>query len=402
MLGKTNILFVSKGDAEEGQLVYEKNLTPTTGAIKKIEFINNMFFVYTSDKAVLRGTDVRSLEFIKKDGENLVATHFIFHDGKYYFCNAYERTQQGAIIYETENFADYEEIIVENETYITESQKAVFTVAGLFKDSRGKVVVMTRIATSFSSITHKANLHVFDSFGQNSGNKRIAECDDYYITEGTLPGSVMLKDRIFIKQPGTTYVLECFVCDLEGNCKKIEPFEAYVNDYFFNHTEYEGSDSYLIRHLYKSFDGVNWAKCSSFNIQNAGVMYRSKNSSLIHVFPINGRTCLIYKNNESLYINVADNVSRIGDMANATFEVDLGEFDYIHSVAEDNEGNTYLGFDGGIIVKLYIDQDGTTKLPEVQLVKTLAAKQALAQAKQYTDEKVAELKAYFDSNLGQQ
>lgn len=78
------------------------------------------------------------------------------------------------------------------------------------------------------------------------------------------------------------------------------------------------------------------------------------------------------------------------------------EFNQIESVCEDDDGNTYLGFTGGIIVKLYIDQDGTTQLPDVQLIKTLSAKQALAQAKQYTDEKVAELMAYVDSNMGQQ
>ena len=85
MLGKTNILFVSKNDASEAQLIHEKILTASSGNITKIEFLNNTIFVHT-DAGILRGTDVKSMDYIKKDGANLAATHFIFHAGKYYFC----------------------------------------------------------------------------------------------------------------------------------------------------------------------------------------------------------------------------------------------------------------------------------------------------------------------------
>lgn len=60
---------------------------------------------------------------------------------------------------------------------------------------------------------------------------------------------------------------------------------------------------------------------------------------------------------------------------------------------------TYLGGPDGIIVKCFLDMDGSYQRPEIALVKTLAAKEALAEANKYTDEKLAELKAYVDSKF---
>ena len=50
-------------------------------------------------------------------------------------------------------------------------------------------------------------------------------------------------------------------------------------------------------------------------------------------------------------------------------------------------------------VKCFLDMDGSYQRPEIALVKTLAAKEALAEANKYTDEKLAELKAYVDSKF---
>ena len=93
MLGKTNILFVSKNDASEAQIVQEKILTASSGKIVKIEFLNDLVFAYT-DAGVLYGTDVKTMDYIRKDGENLTATHFIYHGGKYYCCNANQSMQE--------------------------------------------------------------------------------------------------------------------------------------------------------------------------------------------------------------------------------------------------------------------------------------------------------------------
>ena len=120
------------------------------------------------------------------------------------------------------------------------------------------------------------------------------------------------------------------------------------------------------------------------------------------VLPLAGKTCLIYSSQGKIYANLADKTNLIGSSSNETFELDISDLAHISSMAEDEIGNTYIGFSGGGIIKLYLDQDGTAQLPDIQLVKTLAARQALVQAKQYTDEKVAELKSYFDSSMGQQ
>lgn len=392
MLGKTNILFVSKSDASEAQLVQETYLTSSAGDIRKIEYLNDMFFAYTSNRDVLYGADVSSLSFIKRDDEMLEATHCIYHEGKYIFCDAYAQKQEKAVVYATKDFISYEEIIIEEDVDADQKYSVLFSVSGIFKDSKERIVIMVRKQVS-TGVTNELDLYIFESF-EDMSVKEIVICNNKDIADVGAEYSILLKDRIIINA-------NCFICDLAGNVDNNQyVIVSYAKDYFF----YTVIERNIITRIYKSFDGKNWTRCMDFDIDDAyRVSYHFKPNDTKRypdIFSMSGMVCLIYcDSQEKFYINLTDNIRKIGNPTNETFELDMPG--YVCSVTEDEDGNAYMGCTGGVIIKCYLDQDGTTKLPDVQLVKTLAAKQALAQAKQYTDEKVAELKAYVDSKIEQ-
>lgn len=394
MLGKTNILFVSKSDASEVQLIQERYLTPSSGSVIKIEYLNNMFFVYTSTREVMYGADMGALAYIRKDGKNLEATHFIYHEGKYYFCDAYEGSKLKSYVYATSDFTDYEEIILEE----YEDEAYDLFSAGIFKDSQERIIVIgyRYKKTGSSTYDSQSRLHILYSFGERQDEEIIG--GENGLSIGFYAGKPsteerLIKDRIFTSGSAEN------ICDLAGNVSNYtKNIESYANDYFYTESTRVNYYGETVFGIYKSFDGINWSLCTSAAIKDIS---KWTDSESIEVIPLAGKTCLIYKAFEKIHINLADRPEMIGNPTNETFDLDISDFSKIYAVAEDGEGNTYIGFKGGNIIKLYLDQDGTTKLPDVQLVKTLAAKQALAQAKQYTDEKVAELKAYVDSKIEQ-
>ena len=282
----------------------------------------------------------------------------------------------------TEDFSIYEEIVVEENGYISETEKVKFIIPGIFKDSRGRIVIMVRKMKG--NVTYQLNLYIFDTFEKLS-SADIVICDNSEIADLHTGNAVLIKDRIFSRGG---YYGTLSICSLDGKSHDAES-KMYANDYFFKYTT--NNTSKTLDQVYKSFDGLNWSKVQTDTMDAYGEFY---------IFPLNGKTCLKYCDSQgTCYIKMADGVNKVGSSTNETFEIDIQE--KIYSVAEDDEGNTYIGCSGGIINKISLDKDGTTQLPDVQLVKTLAARQALTQAKQYTDEKVVELKAYIDSKIEQ-
>lgn len=87
MLGKTNLLFVAEDEAAELAFKPEYILTSSSGNILKIEYINNLYFVFTSDNKVLYGSDINSLQTLKKDGMNV---RVVNHSGESEFVPAEE------------------------------------------------------------------------------------------------------------------------------------------------------------------------------------------------------------------------------------------------------------------------------------------------------------------------
>ena len=79
-------------------------------------------------------------------------------------------------------------------------------------------------------------------------------------------------------------------------------------------------------------------------------------------------------------------------------EVDISDNFEVTSWIED-DGKTYIGTNNGIIYEYQLDYSGTLQRPDVTIIKTLSAKQALKQALQYTDESVEKLKAYIESKM---
>ena len=77
MVGKTNLTFISKGDASSVQLIQKSYITDSNGIIWKMEIINGKIFAF-SDKNVMMGTSMENLEFLKKGQEYLRADHIIY------------------------------------------------------------------------------------------------------------------------------------------------------------------------------------------------------------------------------------------------------------------------------------------------------------------------------------
>lgn len=105
MVGKTNLTFISKGDASSVQLIQKSYITDSNGIIWKMEIINGKIFAF-SDKNVMMGTSMENLEFLKKGQEYLRADHIIYKNGRYYLVEADVECE----IYTTEDFVEYSHV----------------------------------------------------------------------------------------------------------------------------------------------------------------------------------------------------------------------------------------------------------------------------------------------------
>ena len=99
---------------------------------------------------------------------------------------------------------------------------------------------------------------------------------------------------------------------------------------------------------------------------------------------------LFYKSGSTYKFTVAESPSKIISAMDNAVEVNI-----IGNILTgmENAGHTYIGCTGGVILKTYADYSGNGNAPDVALLKTLSAKQALAESKKYTDERFAALEA---------
>ena len=111
MLGKTNLLFVAEDDPTDLSFNPQYILTSSGSNILKIEYINNLFFVFTSDEKVLYGSDIRSLKTLKNGSEAVPAKHIIYADDVYYMTNI-ESTTGKAVILKSPDLLSFEEITI--------------------------------------------------------------------------------------------------------------------------------------------------------------------------------------------------------------------------------------------------------------------------------------------------
>ena len=96
---------------------------------------------------------------------------------------------------------------------------------------------------------------------------------------------------------------------------------------------------------------------------------------------------------------MADDILSVGRSTNV--ELQCSDKVSARSVME-YDGKTYVGTNSGIIYEFSLDYEGIIQRPDVAIIKTLAAKQALEQSLQYTDDCIAKLKNYIDSKMGEE
>lgn len=399
MVGKTNLTFISKGDVSNVQLIQKSYVSGTTGKIYKMEIIHNRIFIFTDEKYVLTGVEFNNLDYIKRGNEKLLATHIVYADETYYIMDINEtyfvrddkdNAINKPVIYMTTDFQNFEDIALKNTCMINNINDYTFkmNLAGLFLDSRENIIVLYyAMNTRPSGYTYPLYIAVAKSMNE------ILTAEIAHVTMENEPArrneSFLIDNKIYLSKGWYS---------LAGNYTEASDIERYnyASGYFFSTTRQYNSTIGQTEHiLYRSRDGVS-------KIRYGYTLPRhNENDGSTYVIPISGKIGCMYIDVEgNPCLNIADDVLKVGDGENQTIQL-CEPVTNIGSVVE-YDGKTYLGTKYGIIYELQLDYDGIVQRPDVTVIKTLAAKQALEQSMQYTDECVAELKKYIDSKVQEQ
>lgn len=370
MVGKTNLTFISKGDSSNVQLIQNSYVTDATGEIYKMEVINNRFFAFVGEsdygkKNVMMGTDAGNMSFVRMDNELLEATHIIHIEGKYYIVKSGSECTE---IYETTDFQEYVQINLSG----IEGRWL-----GMFLDSRGKAILISYI---YSDKTNKDfKVYVCDSL-RDIANAQVGQGS---VDVKNAYNTCLINNRIFFPDGRQVSLAGTTITPDENNGKWKR--HDYAGGYFFrmeNTGYYNGSKKLL----YRSRDLVS-ITCYPYEIADTVSTY---------IIPISGAYGYLYAESGKRFLNIANDILQVGYSDNE--KIEIGEDILISSVLED-DGKTYLGTPNGVIYELQLDYEGTIQRPDVAIIKTMAAKQALAQSLQYTDECIAKIKSYIDNKF---
>lgn len=375
MLGKTNLLFVAEDEQLDLSFNPQYILTSSSSDILKIEYINNLFFAYTGDDKVLYGSDINNLQTLKKDGSPFPATYIIYKNNAYYMI-VKEQSTEKVVVYKTTNLSTFEEITIRNAS--SETIGAVTLTAGaLLLTSDNRIAMLYTIKTSNYTHTRLVIVDTLEGFSHGADN--FIELNTYI--ETGCDKTYMLKDRIVnMYSVDNTYIIT-----LDGTVKSALPFTTYAAGYFFYTASYRdigtmSSNSKLA--VYYSLNGVDYqAVHLDISTYSNNVLTETK------FFEYDGNIVMYYPDKIAI-------TSTPKGLVEATKNAIPVEMDYkiktVVSLYKDDY--VYLGGTGGIIIKAKLDYTDTTR-PDITLLKILSAKQALAEAKRYTDEKIAALEA---------
>ncbi len=383
MVGKTNLTFISKGEASSVQLVQNSFVTGASGRIYKMEIINNRFFVYVDDgglniRHVLSGLDMKNMDFIQKDKAPLQATHIVYADDRYYIMDI-----KGDKLYATNDFEEYEEVTIPG-------KQSSGRNVGLFINSMGQIVVSWLRITNNDQKVY-INIFVCESLKDISIWHRSLEQEintPRYVA--FVPAERFIADdKIYMEYDNVSSVQ----VDLSGSCKildrKLKQY-MHVDGYFWCVAYVD--DVPRGYSVCRSRDG-NTFMSYSYRLSDLD----ASNFSMARILPIGGKYGLLYKDSTNTwYLNITDDILKIGLAENDKMPV----YDDVEvtSILE-NDGKTYLGTGNGVIYEFQLDYDGMLQRPDVMVIRTMAAKEALAQSLQYTDDCIKELKNYIDEKF---
>ena len=382
MLGKTNLLFVAEDEPTDLSFNPQYILTSSSGNILKIEYINNLFFVFANDNKVLYGSDINNLQTLKKDGSPFPATYIIYKNNAYYMITKEESTEK-VVVYKTSNLTSFEEIVIrrENSEERYSSGSTITYCAGallLTSDNRiamlysktegdGQPRIRFILCDTFDSFNHESNN--FIEFNEYMGY-------DFYRT-------YMLKDRIFSYYSSNSL----YLITLDGTLKNVTQFTNYAAGYFFYVSTYNTSNmSYDTKlAVYYSLNGVDYQAVkldvSAYNINVKDVSFFEYDGNIVMLYPENGTQKIAISPTPKGLVDAVKTAIPVSVDYSIQTKISLYKDDYV-----------YLGSTGGIIIKGKLDYTDTTR-PDITVLKTLSAKQALVESKRYTDEKIAALEA---------
>lgn len=392
MLGKTNIIYVTKDQNSKMQFVKEYIQTKATREISDIKYYNGTFFALeritnSGAKNVLYGSDIEKLDYLKYNDTMLEITDVQFWDGKYIFFDRnkeFEYDKNSGIVtleyYAGSNLSQLEKQCLcyhVSEPGMVQCGKII----GAEINSDDKLVFL---------------ILVYKGKWQTSQDTTI-----WYVMNIMSDLNTVQKEIVTGQNP---------MCRLKNN-----NYVRFMRDRFYG-LNYDNSSCFML-----SLDGILSQESGvipnvilneiAYYIVDRAIYYSTnfKSKVLIRpkpnaygedyprwIFSIGGRIAFLYGySDDALKLLLADSFNDIKDKMTS---LDVGNFcDYAVSGWVEAGEYTYFAGESGIIVKCLLDVEGKYQLPEVTLIKTLAAREALDQSKQYTDVKFEELKNYIDS-----
>lgn len=380
MLGKTNIIYVAKDQGTDMQFVTETIVTRSSSNIVKMKYYNEIFFVFTEENHILYGKNIMALDFLQIDGKALIATDMEFFDSKYVFINAgaiYAENDQGAEIYVSDDLAAFEKVLVQ-----------------INKSSGYKSEIVGIAITSYNELAFLAVS--FYNYHENIGNATLSQDSVHVVTCDRLTGEINYKEQKKAPSKSDTIGKYCNKC-------------IFMRDRFFFYSNANSNNNGKEYYNCITLDAVIISKTDgtlpvgvidniAYTSVGENTYYTLNFENYIKVRSLPTEYCVPLKGRIGLGNNRALEIaSKISDFAAGKINrIEDTGIDYEISCFVEAGDYTYLGCQGGVIIQCFLDIDGTYQTPEIVLIKTLAAKEALAEAKKYTDERIAELKAYVD------
>lgn len=364
MLGKTNAVYAESAETALLSFESESILTLSSSNIWKIEYVNNIFFVFLDNFSVLYGTDIKNLQFLMKEGSNFLATHVVYKDETYAFVSTDEELDSLG----TQYFNVYISTDLINFDVITISNKFLKgrDLFGIFLSSTERIIVMT-----------DSCLGIFDSF--NKMKENIASIVEItYISVSNKDAKNQKRktrisnDRIFTGYDGFNNPR---VITLDGNEENIVCQPTIIHETFYYTAATANETS-----IYYSLNGIDYLHIADVDISFRSIEFAEYENGAIGILAKTKDTysfALVEANSE-----IADALSNLVD-GSSIFETiecfcNVGMY-------------TYLGCTGGIIMKTWVDYSGKGNAPNVTVLKTLSAKQALNESKLYTNKQIAAL-----------
>ena len=369
MLGRTNLLYVPENESMDLHFNQEYILTSTSHDIVKIENINNVFFAFSADESVLYGSDIEKLKYLKNGLELLKAKHIIFADDVYYLTTI-ENTQGKAVIYKTQDFVTFEEVVLK-----TGDSSYYYPVHGLFLNSTGEIVAFIEQTKGGGDSTTTKYLLVTDSLLMyDEHNANFIEVGGQVIKYKSATSTKLKKDRIFTYNGSSSWLLT-----FDGTFSPVDRYSFFAAGYFL---KIQNTNNKF--YLYYSINGVNYSLVDFQNVVDYSILYTFEYDGYIaHIYSCTEDGKTVKK------LVVADTPKGLADAVSDAITVDI-EFSLLEDSHVYKDDYVYLGSTGGIITKAKIESSGAIR-PDISLLKTLSAKQALKEANEYTERLFAEL-----------